>query len=115
MMNRRLLIVLAVILAAGLLSLLALKLYTVEIVHSVVINALMQKAPLDYDHDQIKRVFDQALGRYKAEGHTEKYLERLQKTFHNLEKRQYLERREMDRLLAEYGGKQDQPGPAGKD
>ena len=99
-MNKKLVAAFSVILMAGLLFLLVLKSYTVEIVHAVVVNAMVQKAPEGYDPEEIKRVFDNALAHADKGDYRQSYLERMQKLFHSLEKRQYLEHEEMDGLLA---------------
>jgi hypothetical protein len=99
-MNKSLVAAVSVLLIAGMLFLLVLKSYTVEIVHAVVVNALVQKAPEGYDLEKIRRVFNNALARAENEGARESYLKEMQRIFHSLEKRQYLEPDEMDRLLA---------------
>jgi len=99
-MNRKLLIALLIVLMAGLLSLWLLKAHTVEIIHAVVVNSVIQKAPEGYDRDTIKEVFDNALIRAEKGGYSDRYLEKLKEVFRSLEKRQYLEREEMDELLA---------------
>jgi len=87
---------------AGVLSLWFLKAHSLEIVHAVVVNALVQKAPEGYDQEKIKRVLNEALARAENQGARERYLEELQTVFHNLEKRQYLETEEMDRLMRRF-------------
>lgn len=99
-MNKSLVAAVSVLLIAGLLFLLVLKSYTVEIVHAVVVNALVQKAPEGYDLDNIRGVFNKALARAENEDTREIYLKKIQRVFHSLEKRQYLETEEMDGLLA---------------
>ncbi len=99
-MNKSLVAAVSVLLIAGLLFLLVLKSYSVEIVHAVVVNALVQKAPEGYDLEKIRRVFNNALVRAENENTRESYLRDIQKVFHSLEKRQYLEPEEMDGLLA---------------
>jgi hypothetical protein len=99
-MNKTLVAAVSILLITGLLFLLVLKSYTVEIVHSVVVNALVQKAPEGYDQEKIRRVFNNALARAEKEDSKEIYLKEIQRVFHSLEKRQYLEPEEMDGLLA---------------
>jgi len=101
-MNRKLLGAFLLVVFFGLCFLLLLKINKVEIVHAVVVNAVVQKAPEGYDQERIKKVFGAALERAQAEGTGDRYLDRLQKRFHSLEKRQYLDKDEMDRLLAEF-------------
>ncbi len=100
-MNKKLLAAFAVVLLAGVLFLLVLKSYTVEIVHAVVVNAVVQKAPEGYDQAKIVKVFDDALARAEQGGSRDRYLVELQEVFRNLEKRQCLEPEEMDGLLAQ--------------
>ena len=96
----------AVLLIAGLAALLALKSHTVEIVHAVVVNYLVQKAPEGYDQERIKLVLNGALVRAEKGGYSDRYLERLKKVFQSLEKRQALETGEMDKLLAEFSNQE---------
>ena len=101
-MNKKLLVVFLVFVLSGLLSLLLLRSHKVELVHAVVVNSVIQKAPEEYDRERIRKVFNQALQRAEEEGSGASYLARLQRRFHSLEKRQYLATEEMDRLLAEF-------------
>ena len=101
-MNKRLLLLVSAVLVTGLLLLMVLKSYTVEIVHAVVVNAVVQKAPEGYDQDKIRGVFDEALAQADKGEYRDRYLGELQEVFHSMEKRQYLEPEEMDRLLAEF-------------
>lgn len=101
-MSKKLVIAFAALLIAGLAGLLILKSHTVEIVHVVVVNALVHKAPEGYDLERIRLVLDGALARAEQGGYSDRYLERLKKVSHNLEKRQFLEPGEMDELLAEF-------------
>ena len=102
LISKKLLTVLVVVLMAGAFSLWFLKAHSLEIVHAVVVNALVQKAPEGYDQEKIKRVLNEALARAENQGSRERYLEELQTVFHNLEKRQYLETEEMDRLMRRF-------------
>ena len=99
-MNKKLLAAFAVVLLTGVLFLLVLKSYTVEIVHSVVVNAVVQKAPEGYDQAKIVKAFDDALAHAEQGVSRDRYLVELQEVFRSLEKRQYLEPEEMDGLLA---------------
>jgi hypothetical protein len=101
-MNKRLLLLVSAVLVTGLLLLMVLKSYTVEIVHAVVVNAVVQKAPEGYDQVKIRGVFDDALALADEGEYRDRYLGELQEVFHSMEKRQYLESEEMDRLLAEF-------------
>lgn len=98
--SKKLLAVLIIVMMAGAFSLWFLKAHSLEIVHAIVVNALVQKAPEGYDEDKVKRVMNQAFARTEDQETRDRYLEKLQTVFHNLEKRQYLETDEMDRLLA---------------
>ena len=101
-MNKKLLVAFLVVVVCGLVSLLFLKIHTVEIVHAVVVNAVIQKAPEGYDKGRIRKVFDDALVKSEEGRYSDTYLDKLQKMFHSLEKRQYLENEEMDDLLADF-------------
>jgi len=100
-MNKKLLVAFSTVMMTGLLFFSVLKSYTVEIVHAVVVNALVQKAPEGYDQGKIRGVFDDALARADKGDSRDRYLGELQEVFHSLEKRQYLEPVEIDGLLAD--------------
>ena len=97
-MKKRTLITLGVIVLAGLAALSWLRSYQLELIHIVVTNAVVQKAPADYPEERIRLGFEQALNQV---GHTgrETYLERLLLLSQRLEKLQELSTGEIDTLL----------------
>lgn len=99
-MRRRVLLFLGGVFLLGLLSALwALRSYTVEFVHPVVVNAVIQKAPEDYPSGEIRNRFATALRQANDEGEREEYLQHLLALAQRLEKRQRLETREVDQIL----------------
>ncbi|UCF39128.1 MAG: hypothetical protein JSU96_09940 [Acidobacteriota bacterium] len=87
------------VLAAG--SLILMKLYSTELVHVVVVNAVVQKAPSGYPVEKVRRVFDESLIKAQNEGREEDYLEKLKVISQRLEKVQHMEAFEVDELLNE--------------
>ena len=76
---------------------LLLRLYTVELIHTVVVQALIQKAPPTFPSQDIHDAFDGA--RRAAADDSEAYLERLFEIFQRLEKTQNLTEQEVSHLL----------------
>ena len=66
-MKKRTLITLGVIVLAVLAALSWLRSYQLELIHIVVTNAVVQKAPADYPEERIRLGFEQALNQV---GHT---------------------------------------------
>ena len=78
---------------------LLLRLYAVEMVHTVVVNALIQKAPPTYPSQAIHDAFDRACRAAAAADDSEAYLERLFEISQRLEKTQSLTQQEVSDLL----------------
>jgi hypothetical protein len=100
-MRKRLLIVIGLIGLIGILALLTLKQYSAEIVHAVVVNAVIQKAPEDFPQTRIEEVFDRRFAKARKDGEVSAYYEELLVVSHRLEKLQRLERKEVIDLLSE--------------
>lgn len=99
-MKRRTVVLIGVTLVAGIIGLAYLKTYSLQLIHAIVVNALIQKAPDGYEQARIETVFQRRLQeavKSKAEGNL--YLQDLKKLFHRLEKRQRLEAGELDTIL----------------
>ncbi len=78
-----------------------LRLYTVEMVHTVVVNALIQKAPPTYPSQAIHDAFGRAFQAAEGADDSEAYLERLFEISQRLEKMQSLTEQEVSHLLRE--------------
>jgi hypothetical protein len=100
-MKRTTIMAAAVVVAVGLGSVLLLRQYKLELIHLIVENAVIQKAPDDYPESRIREAFDQSLQRAEASGREEIYLDRLLQASQRLEKIQVLSATELDRLLLE--------------
>lgn len=90
------LLVLLVILFSGF-SL--LRLYTVELVHTIVVEALIQKAPPTFPSQSVYEAFDQARLEANRANASEAYLERLFQISLRLEKTQQLTEGEVADLV----------------
>ncbi len=80
---------------------LLLRLYTVEVIHAVVVHAVIQKAPPTYPSQAIHDAFDQACRAAAEADDSEAYLERLFEISQRLEKTQSLNEQEVSHLLRE--------------
>jgi hypothetical protein len=93
--------VLAAVLILGVGSVLFFRQYKLELIHLIVENAVIQKAPAHYPEDRIRHAFESNLARAEASGSEELYLDRLLQLSQRLEKIQALSAEELDRLLLE--------------
>lgn len=106
-MRKKTVVVLAALGLLGTVALLALKSYQLELIHYIVVNAVIQKSPED-DNPRIRTAFEQAQRRAKAEGKEEAYVKRLLAFSQRLEKVQQLNPVSLNRMLEEVR-KFDQP------
>lgn len=83
----------------GIASLALLRYYSNDIIHAVVVNAVIQKAPEDYPESEIRTVFNQRFARAQERGEVQRYMDLIKELSHHLEKTQRLEKEEVDRLL----------------
>jgi hypothetical protein len=88
-----------IVVVLGIGALLILRSQAVEIVHAVVENAVIQKAPEGYPTDRIHEAFESSLRTAQREGTTQQYLEELKVLSHRIEKVQRLEKIEVDELI----------------
>jgi hypothetical protein len=95
---RRIVFLVTGLIVLGLLTRHALKNYSLEMVHIVVVNAVVQKAPEDYPRGQVYEVFSRCLERAKKQDQ-DQYMQKLLTLSHRLEKLQYLESTEVDEIL----------------
>ena len=100
-MRTRTIVALAVTLAVGIAALVAFRAYKLRLIHVIVENAVIQKAPDHYPRDRIAAAFDNHLAEAERRDREDVYMDRLLSASQRLEKIQRLENEEMDRLLAE--------------
>lgn len=81
-----------------------LKLYTVEIVHFVVTETLIQKAPPDYPVDTVRLELNRRLAECRRQGGCDDHLARLKRLSHLLEKAPRLSAEEIEEILENFGG-----------
>ena len=82
-------------------SILLLRYYEVDVVHTIVINAVIQKGPQGYPSQEISQAFAAARRRAEQDNREEAYLEELFSFSRRLEKIQLLSRDELEELLDE--------------
>ena len=82
-------------------SILLLRYYEVDLVYTIVLNAVIQKAPQGYPNQEISQAFAAARRRAEQDNREEAYLEELFSFSRRLEKSQLLSRDELEELLDE--------------
>ncbi len=92
-------IILVTLLSISAGSMLLLRYYEVDLVHTIVLNAVIQKAPQGYPRQQISQAFAAARRRAAQDNREEAYLEELFSFSRRLEKIQLLSRAELEELL----------------
>ncbi len=102
-MRRKLSIIILAGAAIGLGSFWTLQYYATELVHAVVENAVIRKAPDDYPRERIREAFARRLEEARRQGARDAYLVELKGVSHRLEKIQYLEEAEVDELIENLG------------
>jgi len=95
------LIILVILLSIFAGSMLLLRYYEVDLVHTVVLNAVIQKAPEGYPRQEISQAFAAARRRAEEDNRKTAYLEELFSFSRRLEKLQLLSRDELEELLDE--------------
>lgn len=98
-MRRRTWILMLLIGLFGLISLLWLRSSSVDLVHSVVLNAMLQKLPEEYPVERVESAFSRTRGAAISEDEADRYLRALILVSQRLEKRQTLRAVEVDELL----------------
>jgi gamma-glutamyl phosphate reductase len=91
----------AVILVLGIGLMLGLSKYKLPLIHSIVQNAVVQKAPPNYPQARIRQAFEQNLQKARQMDREDVYLDRLLKASQRLEKIQSLDSKQVDELLME--------------
>ena len=97
--SKKIYILAAAIALLGIAALAVLKHYSNDIVHAVVVNAVIQKAPEDYPEAEIRTVFNQRFARAQGQGEVQEYMDLLKDLSHHLEKIQRLDEGEVDKVL----------------
>jgi hypothetical protein len=96
----RVLALIAFIVMVG--SAVALRMYRLDLIETVVENALIQKAPESTPEHRVREEFRQARARAQTEGEEEAYLALLLRKSQRLEKVQYLTEAEMAQIIEEF-------------
>ena len=94
-------IILVILLSIVACSMLLLRYYEVDLVHTVVLNTVIQKAPEGYPRQEISQAFAAARQRAEEDHQEGAYLEELFAFSRRLEKIQLLSRDELEELLNE--------------
>ncbi len=94
-------IILGILLSIFAGSMFLLRYYEVDLVHTIVLNAVIQKAPEGYPRQEISQAFAVARRRAEQDRREKAYLEELFSFSRRLEKIQLLSRDELEELLNE--------------
>ncbi|MFB3904027.1 MAG: hypothetical protein ACE15E_11285 [Acidobacteriota bacterium] len=100
-MKRTTIVAATVILVSGIGLIVALNHYKLALIHVIVENALVQKAPASYPYGRIRQVFEENYRKARRLGRENVYLDRLLKVSQRLEKIQRLESRQVEEVLLE--------------
>lgn len=84
-------------------TLLLLNAYKLDLVHTIVMNAVVQKAPQHFPDEEIRRAFARARQRAERAEREQNYLNKLLQISQRLEKIQSLSVEETRKLLDELG------------
>lgn len=100
-MRKRLIIAMGVIVLTGLGALFLLQSYKLPLIQSIVVNALLQKAPPDYPTERIEEAFRSAYQAATGQNRESEYLTELIILSQRLEKVQRLKAGDVDTVLSE--------------
>ena len=98
-MKRTTIVAAAVILALGIGLVMGLSKYKLALIHAIVENAVVQKAPAGYSERHIREVFDSNYRKAEQTEREDVYLDRLLRVSQRLEKVQKLESNQVDEVL----------------
>lgn len=98
-MKKSTLLIMAMLLAVFLASMLFLRSYKLYIVQTVVVDAVIQRAPEDYPRHRIEETFQNARLQAGLEKREQAYLERLLRLSQRLEKVQHIREQDLNDLL----------------
>ncbi len=113
-MRRRTVLILAAMLAAGGLALGLLRAHEIELIHLIVVNALLQKVPDGFPEEKIRSEFDVALQEAEKAGTEQEYLTELLDLSRRLEKVQELSWDQVEDLLSKLAEKSKAFATAGR-
>jgi hypothetical protein len=100
--RKRSLIVILVLFAIAISALAALQHYKLPLIHVIVVNAIIQKAPPDYPESDIQQVFQEVLLKAQQNEREDEYVTSMLRLSQRLEKIQELSDDEVDSLLDDY-------------
>ena len=92
------------ILFVSVVTVLALRSYKIDIVEYIVLSTIIQRAPINYPPEKIRKTFEEAEKRATAENTKQTYMKKLLEVSQRLEKIQYLSEKNLDTLLKSIAG-----------
>lgn len=98
-MRKRTFVVLVMLVGVLLSSLLVLRSFQLDIIHSIVVGAMVDKAPPEAE-ERIRSAFDGARARARRDRTEQAYLKRLLEISQRLEKSQSIDADQLDEILA---------------
>ena len=98
-MKKRTLVIIGLMLAFFAASVFFLRLYEVDLVQALVVNAMVQKAPPS-EEERIRRAFAAARAHARREGQKEQYLSKLLQISQRLERTQSIDGKLVEEILA---------------
>jgi len=98
---RRLLLAVSIVAVLAILTRFVLKPYSLELVHIVVVNAVANKISDDLPKSRVYDAFSKCLDQVKDSQNQDQYMQHLLTLSHRLEKVQYLEKEEVEKLLVD--------------
>lgn len=98
-MKRRTLVILGLMLAFFAASVLLLRLYEVDLVQAVVVNAMVQKSPPS-EEERIRSAFAAAHAQSRRQGQKKEYLSKLLQISQRLERTQSIDGQMVEEILA---------------
>ncbi len=113
-MKKRTLLILTPMLLAGGVALGLLRIYEVDLIQMIVVNAVLQKAPAGFPGERIRSEFDQALREAKTAGSEAAYLTELLDLSRRLEKVQELSWEQVEDILTKLAEKTKAFATAGR-
>jgi hypothetical protein len=101
-MNKKSLIVIVLLFIFGVAALVSLQSYKLELIHTIVVHAVIQKAPPAFPEDRIQATFQAALLHSRQTGQEDDHFQSLLKLSQRLEKIQSLSSEEVESLLQDF-------------
>ncbi len=98
-MKKSTVIIIGLLLLMGVVSMVIIRSYELDLVHGVVLNTLIQKGPKDFSRQTVQETFRAARAAAEGENLKQAYLDDLFALSQRLEKIQELSREEMDEIL----------------